>query len=356
MASIKSRPARAHDIVRRTEPRPTRVYDTYWRFACARQNLYFDRLTRSAGPWTTDPILVRNRFTNVYRAADRVSQYLIKDVIYAGEHDRENTIFRVLLFKVFNKIETWTLLQEQFGQLNTGVFDVRAFDVALAKAMAAGRSIYSAAYIMPAASHFAVGPSKHRTHLELLDYLVREGLLSQLGEAGSLKQLFQLLISLPSIGPFLAYQFSIDLAYGPFFDFSEDDFVQPGPGALNGLAKCFETLGDFSPAEAIEWVKDRQEFEFEQRGLEFRTLWGRRLHLIDCQNLFCEVDKYSRVAHPEFNGVTTRSRIKQRFEPKGTLPAPWFPPKWRLDVSLPIDEEAAASVSGRSRQVEMRIK
>jgi hypothetical protein len=292
----------------------------------------------------------------VYRAADRVSQYLIKDVIYAGTYDAEDMIFRVLLFKLFNKIETWALLQEQFGQLNIKTFDVRAFDVALAEAMAAGQSIYSAAYIMPAAPRFAVGTSKHRTHLELLQYLVSEGLLSRLEESDSLRQLFQSLISLPSIGPFLAYQFSIDLAYGPFFDFSEDDFVQPGPGALNGLAKCFETLGDFSPAEAIEWVKDRQELEFEQRGLQFRTLWGRRLHLIDCQNLFCEVDKYSRVAHPEFNGVTARTRIKQRFEPKGMLPPPWFPPKWRLDVSLPVNGKTTAPLSGRSHQVEMRFK
>lgn len=31
-------------------------------------------------------------------------------------------------------------------------------------------------------------------------------------------------------------------------------------------------------------------------GLRFRSLAGRRLKLIDCQNLFCEVDKYARVA------------------------------------------------------------
>ena len=30
--------------------------------------------------------------------------------------------------------------------------------------------------------------------------------------------------------------------------------------------------------------------------VEFRDLWGRPLQLIGCQNLFCEVDKYARVA------------------------------------------------------------
>ena len=36
-------------------------------------------------PWTEDPIIAQYRFTNVYRASDRVSQYLIQNVIYKGE-------------------------------------------------------------------------------------------------------------------------------------------------------------------------------------------------------------------------------------------------------------------------------
>jgi hypothetical protein len=39
-----------------------------------------------------------------------VSQYLIRDVIYAGPQDLDEVVFRVLLFKVFNRIETWGLL------------------------------------------------------------------------------------------------------------------------------------------------------------------------------------------------------------------------------------------------------
>jgi hypothetical protein len=324
-------------FVRRTEPTPTKVYDTYWRFACARQSVYFERLKRSTGPWTEDPILARNRFTNVYRAADRVSQYLIRNVIYGSQLTPEETIFRVLLFKVFNKIETWELLEERFGVLTSGAFDLDKFDLTLSKAMADGRRIYSAAYIMPPARQTSGTDSKHRTHLELLRYILSSHVDAALRSAKSLRELFSILISLPGLGPFLAYQFSIDLAYSPVFSFSEDDFVQPGPGALNGLAKCFVSLGEYSPSEAIEWVKDRQEAEFERLGLQFRSLWGRRLHLIDCQNVFCEVDKYARVAHPEVSGLTNRFRIKQRFDPKGALPTPWFPPKWNLQIPGPDD-------------------
>ena len=52
--------------------------------------------------------------------------------------------------------------------------------------------------------------------------------------------------------------------------------------------------------------------EFERLNLEFKNLWGRNLQLIDCQNIFCEVDKYSRVAHPELTGYSHRTRIKSR--------------------------------------------
>jgi hypothetical protein len=86
--------------------------------------------------------------------------------------------------------------------------------------------------------------------------------------------------------------------------------------------------------ETIKFMMDRQEPEFERLGLAFRSLWGRRLQLIDCQNLFCEVDKYSRVAHPEIEGLSGRSRIKQRFSPKPSLAMPWYPPKWGLNESI----------------------
>lgn len=64
--------------------RTTHVFDTYWRFAAERQEVFFRRLSGSAPPWTEDPVLRAFRFTNVYRAADRVSQYLIRRVIYEG--------------------------------------------------------------------------------------------------------------------------------------------------------------------------------------------------------------------------------------------------------------------------------
>ena len=87
-------------------------------------------------------------------------------------------------------------------------------------------------------------------------------------------------------------------------------------------------------AELIKFMVDRQELEFERVGVDFQTLWGRRLQLIDCQNLFCEVDKYSRVHHPDVDGTSGRTRIKQKFRPDFTPIRYWYPPKWGINEAV----------------------
>jgi hypothetical protein len=323
-------------IVAETPPVKTVVFDTYWRFAAERQAIYFRRVSGAKRPWTDDPILSEYKFTNAYRAADRVSQYLIREVLYSGEPSPSEVFFRAVLFKFFNKIETWELLRNAFGSITYSSFDVDRYDRVLRDAQR-GRSIYSAAYIMPTGGRaFPRGP-KHRMHLDLLKRMMDDELPLRIFDARSLQDVFQLLRSYPTIGDFLAYQYATDLNYSPLMNHSEADFVVPGPGARDGIRKCFSDLGSFDENGVIRYMADRQEREFLRLGLSFQDLWGRPLQLIDCQNLFCEVDKYSRVRHPDVAGRTGRTRIKQRFAPEGELPRPWFPPKWGLNERIQVE-------------------
>jgi len=60
------------------------------------------------GPWTEDPILREFKFCNVFRAADRVSQYMIRDVCYHGEPcTDEDRLFHITAFRTFSKTATW---------------------------------------------------------------------------------------------------------------------------------------------------------------------------------------------------------------------------------------------------------
>ncbi|MBJ7376364.1 nucleotide kinase domain-containing protein [Sphingobium sp.] len=326
--------------------RPTAVFDSYWRFAAERQAIFFRRLAGAPGPWTDDPILARHRFTNAYRAADRVSQYLIHDVIYGDGRVMapQEQLFRILLFKLFNKIDTWQLLEDQLGEISWASFDPDAYDRVLSTAMRSGGTLYSAAYIIPPVKWPGGDGVKHRGHLHLIRTALTGTLTDGLHAATSLGEVFALLKQLPSLGDFLAFQLAIDLNYGTIVDFPEDSFVVAGPGARDGIAKCFENASDYLAEDIIEFMHDRQDREFERLGLDFQSLWGRPLQLIDCQNLFCEISKYARVAHPEIAGVSGRTRIKQIYKPQPAPHGVWFPPKWGLNDTLPADPARAGQL------------
>jgi len=313
---------------------PSVVYDTYWRFAAERQAIFFARMKTSLPPWTSDPILRVHKFTNCYRASDRVSQYLIKHVIYAGSQKPAEVFFRTLLFKIFNRIETWELLTTSFGEVTYADYSFDRYDAVLTQAIESGSRIYSAAYIMPSGGPASPFSKKHRMHLTLLERMMKDELYTKLADSPSMESAFTLLRSYPTIGDFLAYQFVTDLNYSEILNFDEMDFVMPGPGARDGIRKCFSDLGGFDEAGIIRMVMERQEVEFERLGLSFKSLWGRPLQLIDCQNIFCEVDKYARVKHPDIVGITGRQRIKQKFSPITKSIDYWYPPKWGLNDKI----------------------
>ncbi len=312
----------------------TEVFDTYWRFAAERLQIYNRRLADSVGPWTDDPILASFRFTNTYRAADRVSQYLIREVQYHKDRPQApaEVFFRTILFKIFNRIGTWEALERELGPLSWQASDLAAVERVLNRLLNAGARIYSAAYIMPAPPFgFA---RKHANHVALLSKMMADGLAARLAAARSLEEVYRLIRTYPGVGPFLAFQYAIDLNYSSLLDFEESDFVVAGPGALDGIFKCFGAAGLENPEAVIHAMVERQDFEFARLGLSFEGLFGRPLMPIDCQNVFCEISKYSRAAHPDVLGASGRTRIKQRYRrsDQASAAAPMFPPRWKLMV------------------------
>lgn len=321
--------------LKRIRPKPSQVYDTYWRFAAERQNVFFKKFQGALAPWTDDEVLKKYKFTNVYRASDRVSQYLITNIIYNSEYSIEDLFYRIILFKTFNKIETWQLLEKKIQEdIVYGTYSFDKIDRILSEKMECREPIYSAAYIMASGKNAFGYFKKHQNHLRLLELMMIDDIPQKIAHAKKMKEVYELLISYSTIGSFLAYQYCIDLNYSPLTNFSEMEFVIPGPGAKSGIKKCFESLGEYDASNIIAYMADRQEEEFYRLGIDFKTLWGRRLQLIDCQNLFCEVDKYSRIVHPEVQGSSNRTKIKQLYRPSSGNVEYWFPPKWNINDNL----------------------
>lgn len=307
------------------------VYDLYWQFAAKRQAIFEQRLQGSLPPWTDDPILQTYKFCNVYRAADRVSQYLIRSVIYTDEQvEPADKIFQIVMFRTYSKIETWDALLRKLGaspklkDLESGRLK-QAFD----EIKTEQGGLYTSAFILCANKAFG-HDEKHHNYIGLFKQMFLEDNAAQkILHIESLEVLVKYLQSFPLIGPFMAYQIAIDLNYADFVGFDEDDYTQAGPGAQRGIAKAFTDKSGLTDAEIIQWMVKNQAHEFARLGLEFKRLFGRPLKAIDCQNLFCEFDKYCRVARPEL--ASNRSRIKAKFV-ENTQPIPYFfPPKWNLN-------------------------
>lgn len=313
----------------------TKVYDAYWEFAKKRQDVFFARLNNKPQPWTDDPILQTYKFTNAYRASDRVSQYLIRNVIYSNKnhYSDEDVIFRILLFKLFNKIETWEFLEQKIGDITYKSYSFERYGKILEE-YEHDNTIYSGAYIMPSGKSCYGYDKKFQNNLKLIEYLFKHKIANKIATASQLKDIYDFLLSAPSLGSFLAFQYAIDINYSELCDFSEMSFVVAGPGAISGIHKCFKDIGNYTYEDIIKYVAENQKEEFDKHDLDFKNLFGRDLQLIDCQNLFCETNKYARVAYPDIESQDSRTRIKQQYKLTAKRQIEYFyPPKWGIKIS-----------------------
>jgi hypothetical protein len=251
-------------------------------------------------------------------------------VIYDDRcHSAEDQLLRIVLFRLFSKPATWELLCNAHGDVTTAGLRAGGYAHTLDEAFASGTKLYTAAFILCATRAFG-HERKHRNHLALVDQMIKPGALpAAVARARSLRELCDALLQFPLIGSFMAYQLAIDINYSELCDFSETESPIAGPGARRGIAKCFVDTRGWSDERLILWMTERQDEEFARLGIGFPSLYGRPLQAVDVQNLFCELDKYARVAFPELK--SNRTRIKARFAPAGQLAPPFYPPKWGLD-------------------------
>jgi hypothetical protein len=281
-------------------------------------------------------------FCNIFRILDRTTQYLIREVIEVGSQKPNDVVFRVVLFNLFTKIETYELLQRRLGPLTWERYDPEAYEEVLEEAKDDGTTLYTGAFQKPAPKyHHCV--IAHKNHLRLLEALLSSGLTKQLQRAESLADVFTFIASFSGMADFTSYQLLVNLSYTSLLNFSEMDFVVGGPGSRSGLTKCFGKSIDPVKMEVgiMRWMAETQNEHFARLGLEFAGLGpeGLPLGLVDIEHTLCEVEKYSRFAHPSVPSHYGRKRtsMKRNFHPspqplpsEPTLPAAWSHPDRRI--------------------------
>jgi alpha-glutamyl/putrescinyl thymine pyrophosphorylase clade 1 len=316
-------------------PRPG-VYELYWQFAYNRQRAFEARAAGVDGPWSDDPIIQQYKFCNVFRATDRVSQYLIRHVCYGQPgDDAVDRLFQIVAFRVFSNIQTWELVLSHLGQAPTiDTLIDGSFERALDAVKSQTGKLYTGAFILCATDAYG-RRIKHLNHVELFkDMFVNRNLGQSILNAPSLKHVYDLIHSFPLMGDFMSYQIAIDINYSDLINFSENEFTKAGPGALRGIKKVFIDTNGLSAEQVIMWMVEHQHEEFSRLGYTFNGLFGRSLHAIDAQGLFCETDKYCREAVPDLKSARTRIKAKFNYNPQPF--ELFFPPKWELDTQTLI--------------------
>lgn len=313
------------------------AFKYYFRFMEKRMDIFWKKYTNEKYPWTDDPILIKHKFTNVYRASDRVSQYLIHNIIYgdnAKSFTDEDTLLRILIFKVFNRIDTWEYIEEALGEISLKTFDVPSLSKLLTQRIE-NRPIFNSAYLMTGSHQdYKQYASKHERWLQMIDKkFVKEKLFAKIISAKSLQEIYELLCSCPFIGEFLGYQYAIDFNYSEIINFDENSFVKAGIGAIRGLKKCFFDTDGYSYEDLIYYTQDNILKYRERYGCsDFKNLFGREPTLIDLQNCFCETDKYLREKMPELK--VDNVRIKQKYRKNENKINYFFPPKWNINDKI----------------------
>ena len=82
--------------------------------------------------------------------------FIVERIPYQREKELNNSIenqfFRILLFKLFNRIETWEALEEKFSSLSYQNYSFEHYDDFFTRMLEQKQKIYSGAYIMASGS------------------------------------------------------------------------------------------------------------------------------------------------------------------------------------------------------------
>ena len=168
--------------------------------------------------------------------------------------------------------------------------------------------------------------------------MLRDNVPGGIVAASTYEHAVKILSGYDGIQDFTAQQCATDFSYTRWFQPTDSEtFILPGPGSIDGIAKCFGRSFDKEDCSIIIQLMRVSASELSRvaTGKEPPSLRSfgvdRPMDLIDYQSAFCEVDKYSRIAHPELNHLSKqkRNKIKASYSPRRLLPRPVFPNWWQ---------------------------
>ncbi len=262
------------------------------------------RKKREAGfmaPWSNKLIYQKYRFTNVRRKQDRVSRWLINNVLLEKYMDPCPSFLK---FTAFCRWVNWPPTIKAL--MDVGYWphknpDFKAIGKFIDKRMKAGDKVWTGAYMIRAKP----GSNKGKGHFVAVEVVdkpltkvmpVLEATLND--NMRSRRAVWEVLYSCNNWGPFLSGQVVDDWSWTSLLAGAVDTYTwaPQGPGSLRGFNRLKGLPLKTKHCEE-EWCTQLQTWRQEiirELGVEFESMT-----LMDVQNVCCEVDKVLRVSNGE---------------------------------------------------------
>jgi len=282
----------------------------FFRTMYERQKIFIKRnVIKEKAPWTNDPILRDNRFTNVYRELDRNSQWEIHNILLDHSISKKDLIWKIIVFRLFNKIELFDFMG---GIPNYDDFDQDEFLSVVTEFRATGQNPFTGSYYVN--STFGKGLSRDEAFCRLTLPKVHSVMpkIRKVLMKGTPEELHKLLLTIPGVGSFIAHEFYVSFTYAerywkmPMNSWDENTWTNIGPGAELGLRlimpnlssdkelkKGLERLRNISKSYLHEYFND---FEFYNWNKDIARRYfskhGCNLTLHQIEMWACEYSKY----------------------------------------------------------------
>lgn len=294
------------------------MYDEFVHYLNERESIRLKRETGFSGPWTVDPILSKYKFTNVSRANDWTTRWVVKNWYNPNRHQSlEVQAMSCAIFRYFGSAE----FAEACGYPSE--WDPEKLLRTATLRLASGQKVFTGAYIITNQGMRDPKQNVVVTHF-LTPYRFNIETIVRVAQSGSFQDTCEFLQTLPGMGAFMSKEIALDLMLTPVLEKAHDrhTWSPVGPGAIRGLnrlhgrplnknmtqaaglAEMQELLGMLAQEKPLRGPGDLGLFYGEDvpkgEGLiEAFPRIGVDFGVTDVQFCLCETDKYLRVKNDE---------------------------------------------------------
>ena len=275
-------------------------------FIWEREAIRIARENGHSAPWTNDPILGKYKFTNIHRVDDRVSQWVLNNLITPYE-EREDLWFTLLIGRLINWPPTLAALLER-GVIPCAPdeFDATEFVDVVEGCKVTQAKVYSGAYMVYPTKMDPGGNKSQAIATHIIGAAIEkaEAIAYEATRPDrTLEQFVTVMSRCFGISTFMAGQVAADLTYSQVQMGKVPDiftYAPIGPGSSRGLNYLLER------APTAGWGQEnfnRELMKIHQAVVDELDIDTMTLH--DVQNCMCEYSKYCRTMLGEGKPKTT---------------------------------------------------